>query len=234
MCFEIDSADCAVDSEITLTVTAAAQADIVPFAIDSPVGSGDRVLFIGTNDASQTPDTYEINSIVLTPGGTSLTAVLSVIAGVNAPADTNGAEYLNCPTTTSRVVTFFEDDAHFADITESTGTYTFTYTDSAATTIGTASATQIFSAYCIGTQIFLLQQQALSQAWEVTTAGVLTESLGSFSAVGTGTFQAVTNRGDARVTAIDGSFAIAAPYGGSENTGEEMAYIIATFPLDDI
>ena len=113
-----DPADCARDVSITLNVTATSQDDINAFAIDDPVGTGDRVVFISTNDASQTPDTFEMDSIVLTPGSSTLSAVAVVVAGTNQPTDTNGMVTVGIPSSTIRVMTLFQDDGHFADVTE--------------------------------------------------------------------------------------------------------------------
>ena len=185
----LDPADCAFDTSVTLTVTATAIDDIHAFAIDDPAGTGDRVLFVSTNDASQTPDTVEINSIVLTPGASSLTAVLSVIAGSNQPSDTDGMIVISTPLTTTRIITFFQDDAHFADITEATGTYTFTYTDAKVLAVDTSIVpTQLYSMIMIGSQVVLanMQGSAIDSAlkiWETDLLAVLADEFSPFAHV---------------------------------------------------
>ncbi|KKM80334.1 hypothetical protein LCGC14_1340900 [marine sediment metagenome] len=233
-----DPADCAFDASVTLTVTAASQFDMTVFAIDDPAGTGDRVLFISTNDAAQTPDTFEINSIVLTPGSTSLTAVLSVVAGANQPSDTNGMAAIGIPLSTTRLMTFFQDDAHFADITEATGTYTFTYDDAKVLAVAaTINASIGYSGVVIGSQVLLARfDNAAGQnmMWEMTAAAVLTEEFNGFAVVGSGSYSAIANTQLPALTGISGVFAQAAPYGGGDSSGDEAAYVVATFPLDDI
>ncbi len=225
------------DASVTLTVTAAAQTDIGAFAIDSPEGSGDRVLFISTNDGAQTPDTFEINSIVLTVAGAGLTAVVAVIAGTNQPTDTNGMATANIPLSTTRLMTFFEDDAHFADITESSGTYTFTYDDAKVTTvdtdIGIGTAGQ-YSGIIIGSQVVMAEvtgNVAGNKIWEMTTGAVVTEEF-DLTVGAMATFQSNAMNLHPQITAIGGKFAMAGPIGGGDATGDEAAYLVTSFELD--
>ena len=233
-----DSADCARDSSITLTVTANATSRTSAFAIDDPAGSGDRVLFFSTLDASQAPDTFEMNSIVLTPGATSLTASAVTIAGANQPADADSVSVVHIPLSTTRVMGIKEDDAHFADVTESGGTYTFTYTDAKVLAIDTTiSITGDYAGILIGSQVMLMrggQTPTATNAWELTAAAVLVESFEPFAAGGLGALQTVTPENFGAISAIGGQFAVAVPFGGGGASGDVSSYLISTFPLDDI
>lgn len=240
-----DPADCAYDTSVTLNFTTANQDELTAFAIDSPVASGNRILFIaGNNNAA--PDTFEMDSIVLTAGGSSLTATAVVIAGANQPTDTNFIATCNVPLSTTRVMTFFQDDAHFADLTESGGTYTFTYSDAKVLAVDTSisissSNARAYSGLLIGSQVLLLRagggagaSLTTDQAWEMSITATLTEEFNPFRAGMMGTFQTPQNRAAPALTAIGGVFAIAAPVGGSGADGAYSGYLISTFPLDDI
>ena len=237
-----DPVDCANDASITLNFTAANQSHITAFAIDSPVASNDRVVYIAGNNNDAT-DTFEVDSIVLTPGSSTLTAVPVVIAGSNQPTDTNVMSTCGIPLSTTKVMTFFQDDAHFADVTYSDPTYTFTYNDSKVlavdTTISVAGADgRGYSGIVIGDQVLLLRNAsgAIQSyiAWEMSVAAVLTEEFSPFRTGLMGTDQSLLNITPCVVTAIDGVFAIASTVGGDGATGQRAGYIIATFPLDDI
>ena len=227
------------DNSITLNSTAASQSDITAFAIDDPVGTGDRVLFVATNDASQTPDTFEMDSIILTDGSTGLTAVACVIAGANQPSDTDGMATTSIPLSTTRVMSFFTDDAHFADVTETTGTYTFTYTDAKVLAVDTDITTnnRDYSGILIGSQVFFLIGSAapnVGNGYELTTAAVLTEKFADFHAGLSGSHAITTQLNFDAITAIGGNFAVVGPVGGGDAAGDESAHIIVTFPLDDL
>ncbi len=232
-----DPADCAFDTSVTLNVTAAGITQITAFGIDDPAGTGDRVLFISTNDAAQTPDTFEMDSIVLTPGSSTLSAVAVVIAGANQPDDANTMAVQHIPLSTIKVMSINEDDGHFADVTEAAGTYTFTYTDAKVLAIDTTINVidNRNSGILIGTQVVLVATKNTpngANMWEMSATAVLTEEFSPFATVGQGTRQEVVLGAPAAITAIGGSFAMAAPFGGSDAVGEEMAYIVATFDLD--
>ncbi len=228
----------AVDTTITLAIAAAAaQNDINAFAVESPGTATDPILFISQNDASQTPDTFEMNSIQLADGARSLTAVAVTIAGINQPTDTNGMATVSCALSTSRVLTFFEDDAHFADVTGDESGFTFTYDDAKASAVDTSIVSaQEYSAFLIGSQVVLFQggdEPDLNRMWEITPAGVLTEEFNPFTAGLSGSQQDIASEHHSTITAIGGHFAIAGPVGGL-GAGQPCAYIITTFPLDDI
>ncbi len=237
-----DPGDCARDTSVTLNFTAASsQIRITAFAIDSPVASGNRILFIaGNND--DTTDTFEIDSIVLTPGGTTLSATAVVIAGANPPADTNLMATQSIPLSTTRVMTFFEDDAHFADVTESAGTYTFTYTDSIVTAVDTSivitgTGARNYSGMVIGAQVVLLNASGAitgNSIWEMSTSAVLTEEFVAFRVGLMDSDQSSGTLGAAGIAAIGGAFAVANPVGGDSLDGQEAGYIISTFPLDSL
>lgn len=230
-----DPVDCARDNLVSLGITASGQTKITGFAIDDPVGTGDRVLFIALNDASQTPDTFEIVSIVLTPGATSLTASAVVIAGTNQPTDTNTMVTIGIPLSTTRVMTLFEDDAHFADVTESGGTYTFTYDDSKVLAIDTSiSVDQNYSGIVVGSQLALLHAGVIitsSGLWEMSTAAVLTEEWLGFAHGSMGSIE--DQQYPSGITAIGGVFATAGPT-GSGGSSQEPAYNLSTFEINDI
>ncbi|MEE8336978.1 MAG: hypothetical protein V3R95_02840 [Dehalococcoidia bacterium] len=237
-----DPADCAYDLNIALNFTNVLQSHITAFAIDSPVSSGDRVVFIaGNNDAGT--DTFEIDSIVLAPGGSSLTATAVVIAGSNQPTDTNNMATCGIPISATRVMTFFQDDAHFADITYSDPTYTFTYTDAKVLAVDTSiSANQqdarSYSGKTIGSQVVLLHAKdrlgGSNVMWEMTTSAVLTEEFNPFVTGLQGGDQGIEARGATGMHAIDGAFAVAAPVGGDSADGQMAAFIASSFPLDSI
>ncbi len=238
-----DMADCASDSTVALNFTAAAQEHITAFAVDDPAGTGDRIVFIAGNNAAGT-DTFEMDSIVLIPGSTTLTAVAVVIAGAQQPTDTNLMATIGIPLSTTRVMTIYKDDGHFADVTESTGTYTFTYTDAKATAIDTsidvdAALARRYSGVVIGSQVLILSSRgpvSLSSdvAWELTTAAALVEEFTNFRAGTMGSSQGNEAVAPAAITAIDGVFAVAGPIGGSGADGQFAAYLVSTFPLDDL
>lgn len=237
-----DPADCARDDVVTLNFTVPIAGSISAFAIDNPASSGDRILFIaGANDDAT--DTFEIDSILLTPGGSSLTATAVVIAGTNQPTDTNFIATCGIPLSITRCMTFFNDDAHFADITETTGTYTFTYDDAKVLAVDTSilitsSAAKAYSGIVIGTQVLLLRADGIAlaqdKAWEMSIAAVLTEEFSPFRAGGMGSSQSEHTLAPAVITAIGGEFAVAAPFGGLGSAAENVAYIVAPFPLDSI
>ena len=237
-----DPADCAHDTSVTLNFTAALQAHITAFGIDDPVSSGDRVVFIaGNNNAA--PDTFEIDSIVLTPGSSSLSAVAVVIAGANQPSDANNRATCSAASSIIRVETIANDDGHFADLTEAAGTYTFTYTDAKELAIDTSinvnsSDAGGYTAIVIGSQFLLLRADSTNPvsngAWEMNTSLTLTEEFAPFKVGLMGADQATRSTSVAAITGIDGVFAIASPVGGDGASGQSAGYIIATFPLDDI
>lgn len=238
-----DPADCAYDIGITLNFTARAQTHITAFAIDSPVSSGDRVLFVAGNETGGSPDSFEMDSIVLTPGSSSLSATAVVISGANQPADSDYMSTCSIPLSATRVMTFFLDDAHFADVTESGGTYTFTYADAKVIAVDTSiycnqADSREYSGKTIGGQVVLLHaKQSLPSGnvmWEMTTGAVLTEEFNPFATGIQGSDQASNNRGSAAIHAINGAFAVAAPVGGDAADGQIAAFIAASFPLDSI
>ena len=237
-----DPADCANDVSVTLNFTAANQAFLSAFGIDSPVASGNRIVFIaGNND--DTTDTFEMDSIVLTPGGSSLTATAVVIAGANQPTDTNFMSTCGIPLSTTRCMTFFQDDAHFADITESGGTYTFTYDDAKVLAVDTSIDVTTgegrgYSGIVIGSQVILLRNASTnpvaSVMWEMSTSAVLTEEFNPFKAGLMGSDQGAQDKAAIAITGIGGAFAIASPIGGDGGSGQFAGYLVATFPLDSI
>lgn len=239
-----DAADCAADFSVTLQNTPDNQQHMTAFAIDSPGGTGDRVLFIAYN-ISGAPDVHAMDSIVLTPGSTTLTTTAVTItedAADRQPDDLENLATVNIPLTTSTIMTILLDDAYFATITESAGTYTFTYDKAkvlAIDTTITASSTlaKNYSGIVIGTQVFLASLSAgviSSNAWELTTGAVLVESFEPFAA-GISLYSGSPAQAPAAVTAIGGNFAIAGAIGATDaGVGIGWAYDIATFPLDDI
>lgn len=235
-----DPDDCAFDASVTLNFNSLSTGRNTAFAIDSPVSSGNRVLFIAGNDFTNTPDTFEMDSIVLTPGASSLTAVAVVIAGSNQPTDTDGMGTCSIPLSTTKVMTIFEDDAHFADVTESGGTYTFTYTDAKVLAIDTAivcsGVTALnYSGIVVGSQVVLLDatQTFGSAMWEMTTVAVLTQAWNPFQ-VGLMSLEvnAAPTLLDA-ITAMAGRFGIASAV-LDKSSDSDHGYIISTFPLDSI
>ena len=231
-----DPADCAYDTSVTLNFTADNQARIIPFGIDSPATSSDRIVFIAGNNDDAT-DTYEVDSIVLTPGGSSLTATAVVIAtsgGKPQPPDANARRTLSIPLTTATLMTLTEDDAYFCTITESSNTFTFTYDQDAVTAIDTSiSITVGYSGICVGTQVLLFSSNtwANPKLWELTKAAALTEEFFPFAVGGTATSQSEGSKHFAALTAIDGNFAMASPYGGGA-AGSESAWRMSTFDVD--
>ncbi len=226
------------DTSVTLNITASNLSEISAFAIESPGTSTDPILFIVTNDASQTPDTFEIDSIQLADGDTTLSAVVVTIAGANQPTDSNNMATASFALSTSRVMTFFQDDAHFADVTGNAAGFTFTYTDAKVLAVDTSIfAGQQVSGVLIGSQVVLMeagQPPASTRLWEMSIAAVLTEEWNPFMTGLGGTHQSITNEHHGAITAIGGSFAVAYPVGGGDAAGDESAWIITTFPLDDI
>lgn len=231
-----DGATEAQDTVIDLNFTASAQTKITAFAIDDPAGTGNRVVFVaGNND--DTTDTFEMDSIVLGTGSLSPTAV--TIAGANQPTDTNTMLTISIPLSTTRVMTFFQDDAHFADITEAAGTYTFTYTDNKVEAID-GNINPISGAYsgiCIGPRVVLAKSanSPFSTAiWELTTAAVLTEAFNPFNTQGLAA-HASANTIFPAVAAINGTFAIATPGPGTGDAStDDIGYTLTTFDLDAI
>ena len=179
-----DAAVTGRDQSVTLNFTVAVQGTITAFAIDDPAGTGDLIVFIAGSDGSASPDTFEMDSIVMAVGAGAKTATAVVIAGANAPPDANNVGVCSIPLSTVKVMTINQDDAYFADITESGGTYTFTYTDSVVTAIDTSIAADTtaaprYSGMLIGSQVCLYQsagQPGISDMWELTPAAVLTPS----------------------------------------------------------
>lgn len=226
------------DTSVTLNVTSNASGIINAFAVESPGTSTDPILFISTNDASQTPDTLEMDSIQLVDGSRSLTAVAATIAGTNQPTDTDGMSITSCALSTSRVMTFFQDDAHFADITGNAAGFTFTYTDAKVLAVDTNIQTnQTYSLFLIGSQVILMHGGASSLStaiWEMTVAAVLLEEFNPFGSGLSGGYQNVWNEHHDRITAIGGSFAIASPVGGGDAAADESAWIVTTFDLDAV
>ena len=233
-----DPAVDARDSSITLNVTAASQLNINAFAVESPGTASDPILFISTNNASQTPDTFEMDSIQLADGATSLTATAVTIAGANQPADTDNMSATSLALSVSRVMTFFQDDAHFADVTGDEGGFTFTYTDAKVLAVDTSiSGDQALSGFLIGSQVILFAGGTTVTSiamWEITPAAVLTEEFNPFVAGLSGTTQDAGQEHHSAISAIGGQFAVAGPVGGGTSSGSESAFIIAAFPLDDI
>lgn len=235
-----DPATDALDEEVTLNFTAAAQGNITAFGIVNPASTGNTVLFIaGNNDA--TPDTFEMDSIVLGTGGLSATAV--VVAGTNQPTDTNTMSTVGIPLSITRVMTFFEDDAHFADVTESGGTYTFTYDDAKVLAVDTSilitgNVGRQCSGIVIGAQVVLMRDSGnvtLCQMWEMSTAAVLTEEFNPIVVGGMGGDAVQSSSGFTAIVGIGGNFAVAtASLGWGNATGDNATYVMVTFPLDDI
>lgn len=237
-----DPADCAYDSNVALNFTAVTQTHITAFAIDSPVSSGDRVVFIAGNNDDAT-DTFEIDSIVLTPGGSSLTATAVVIAGANQPLDSNFMSTCSIPISATRVMTFFHDDAHFADLSYAAPTYTFTYSDAKVLAVDTSIScnqadSRHYSGKTIGSQVVLFHAKRSitsgNAMWELTTGAVLSEEFNPFATGVQGADQAADTRGAAAIHAINGAFAVAAPVGGDSADGQMAAFIASSFPLDSI
>ena len=233
-----DPDDCAFDTSITLTDTSDAQGHIVAFAIDSPAGTGDRVLFVTYSNASESPDELIFDTIVLTPGASSLATVAGVVAGINGPTATDNITVVSAALTTSRVMTIFQDDAHFGDITESTGTYTITYTDAKVSAIDTAIvSSESYSMFTIGAQTLLVEGATNigfgPAAWELTAAAVLTQAFDPFGAVGNPSNSAVGNGTVVGVTGIGGVFAYASAAGQAVAATPDW-FVIATFPIDDV
>lgn len=228
---------CARHASFTLNFTAANQLQITAFAIDSPAGTNDRVLFITMNDASQSPDTFEAVSIVLTPGAVNtLVDVTCVIAGTNQPTDSNAMVVVSTAASTTRVLTFFQDDFHRADLTESSGTYTLTYDDAKVLAVDTTILpAQDYSMIVVGSQVLLMRAESdlvNSNLYEMSTAGVLTEAFEPWATGGMGTTMTAVAAGIPALTAIDGSFAVAAPFGNSAGAGGEAAMLITAFDVD--
>jgi hypothetical protein len=241
-----DPDDCAFDASVSLNFTVAAQTNITAFAIDSPVSTGNRIVFIAGHNDDAT-DTFEIDSIDLVEGGTSLTATAVVIAGANQPTDTNYMSTCNIPLSSTRVMTIYHDDGHFADITESSGTYTFTYDDAKVTAIDTSIScnqadSREYSGKLIGSQVVLYHAKfnvasgTGAAMWEMTTGAELTQEWTPFVTAGQGSDNSLgsTTNAYAAIHAIDGAFAVAAPFGGDSASGQQAAYIATSFPLDSI
>ena len=244
--YVFDQADCAKAGSVALNFTASNQTVITAFAIDGPAGTSDRVLFISMNDASQTPDTFEMVSIVLTPGAGTLTDVTCVIAEDAAdrqPDDADAIALISFPLTTSTIATIFEDDGYRATITEATGTYTFTYDKVKVTAIDTSISVtgtnaRNYSGIVIGSQVLLMDpNSAVSNnpaMWELSTALALVDETRPFAVGGVGNFQASIMKNLGAVTAVDGSFAVATPVGGGDGGGDDSSYEVTTFELDAI
>lgn len=237
-----DSADCGLDVEVTLNFTADNITRMTAFAIDSPVASGDRILFISGNN-NDTTDTFEMDSIIMNGvAANAHSAVAVVIAGANQPVDTNTIATMSIALSTTRAMTFFNDDAHFADITEAAGTYTFTYTDSIVTAVDTSIEVEsvnarAYSGIIIGSQVVLFQSHGLptsSAMWEMNAAATLTEEFNPFSTGVASSDNDDELRTSSAITAIEGSFALAAPVGGTGTTGQKPSFILSEFPLDSI
>lgn len=228
----------ASDDSVTLSVTGALTSAINAFAIESPGTATDPIVFISTHDGVQTPDTFEMDSIQLADGATSLTAVAVVIAGANQPADTNNMAVVSGALSTLRAMTFFQDDAHFADITGNQAGFTFTYTDAKVLAVDTnIVAGQDYSMFLIGSQMVLYRggfPTLNNRMWEMTIAAALTEAFIPFAAGLIGANQNRIGEHHDRITAIGGSFATASPVGGGDAAGDESAWIATTFDLDAV
>ena len=68
----------------------------------------------------------------------------------------------------------------------------------------------------------------------MNTSAVLTEAFEPFRAGASGSSQANALRAAAAITAIDGAFAVAAPFGAIGDVSGLPAYLVTSFPLDDI
>ena len=137
-------------------------------------------------------------------------------------------------------MTIFQDDGHFGDITGSAAEFTFTYDDAKVLTIDTTIVLDnTYSGIVIGDQVVLARfgsaGAATNNMWEMSTAAVLTESFEPFNSGLVGTHQSGSSMDNYGViTAINGSFAVMGPVGGGDASADETAWIITTFPLDDI
>jgi len=237
-----DPDDCAWDVSVSTNFSCASSSDPMVFAIANPASSGNRVLFIAGNHYPNSPDTFEIDSIVLTPGGSSLSATAVTITGGNQPTDTDGMKTCSIPLSITRVMTFYQDDAHFANITESGGTYTFTYGDAKVLAVDTSidvDANQYYSGICIGSQVLLLNSYStatnLAAAWEMNTSASLIQEWNPFRVGLMGAEQA-QGLVPVVLTGLDGDFAVASPIGGDGVADGLQAngFIVTAFPLDSI
>lgn len=239
----LDPAVDAQDPTVTVGVTSSNIARMHAFAIESPGTATVPVVFIETHDVAGTPDTFAIRSVLVADADTTLVTVGCTIAGANAPPDTNLGGTMSVPVTTNRIMTFFQDDIYFGDITGA-GTggdpFTITYTDApvlAYASVDVSSANvRKFSGALIGTQVVLLRAGAgagSNAMWELTPAGVLTQTLDPFNVGGMGVHLDQQLVDHAMVFPHDGSFQIASPFAGGASNGA-AAYLLSPLPLDDI
>jgi hypothetical protein len=209
------------------------------FAIESPADATNPVVFIETHDVSQTPDTFAIVSIEVTDGSTSMSPVTCTIAGANAPPNTNLMGTMSVPIASNKIMTFFQDDIYFGDITGDETGFTITYTDPKVTAFDVAvdvAAANVrkYTGYSIGTQVVLMRSGGpeVSGMWELTSAGVLVAAFDPFTIAGLSNDLTDSLVNHAHVIAQDGDFAMLSPVGAA-TSNQNVHYTISGFPLDD-
>ena len=228
-----------LDASVALGVNSSHIARMHGFAIESPADATNPVVFIETHDTAGVPDTFVIRSIEVTDGSTLMTAVAVTIAGANAPPDTNLMGTMSGPIASNKIMTFFQDDIYFGDITGDETGFTITYTDAKVTAFDVAvdvAATNVrkYSGYNVGTRVVLMRSDgpALSAMWELTTAGVLVAAFDPFTLAGLSNDLTDSLVNHAHVIAQDGDFAMLSPIGAGSNN-QNAHYAISGFPLND-
>ncbi len=235
----------AQDSSIAIGVTATNFGRMHCFGIQGPGTSSDLVVFIMTHDAAGAPDTFVIRSITIADGATSLTAVAVTIAGANAPPDTNDGGAMSVPIGTNRIMTFFQDDIYFGDITGS-GPFTITYTDAPVLAwdtnmdVSVASGKRVF-AHCIGTRVVVLRSGSSISTnlpftpglWELDTAGAVVKTRNPWHGGGMGSNLELAGLYRVSLFAERGAFMIATPF-ATNDSSRSMATMLTLLPIDDV
>ncbi len=228
-----------IDASVAIGFNSSNIARMHSFGIESPADATNPIVFLETHNAAGTPDTFAIVSVEVTDGSTAMTAVNCTIAGANAPPDTNLMGTMSVPIATNKIMTFFQDDIYFGDITGDETGFSITYTDAKVTAfdvaVDVASANvRKYSGYSIGTQVVLMRsgEPAVSAMWELTTAGVLVAAFDPFTLAGLSNDLTDSLVNHAHVVAQDGDFAMLSPIGAGSNN-QNAHYAISGFPLND-
>lgn len=226
------------DASVTLTQTMTNISVLTAFAIENPVATSKRILFVVFNQASAAPDALIINSIDLSGGG-SLSAVAVTIAGANAIPAADLVAAIGAALTRSTVAMISQDDFYQATITGDESGFTFTFSAAVVSAIDTSinvdtTAAANYSLVLLGSTLLLAHTSTVGSGkgltqlslWSISTAGVkIAEYLNVMAGFHTG----VTANTKARLMTINGKFCLGSPTG---NSG--MGYLFKAVPLSDM